>query len=406
MSVPRVAFFADSYHEVNGVALTSRAFASFAANRSYPFLSVRTGPETRHWRDGELETLEIAHSPFVLGLERDLSFDLLFLRHRGKIRKRLTAFRPNLVHVTGPSHTGILGALLAYDLNVPLVASWHTNLHEFAARRLEPKLAWLSESLRRDLVTVAERKALEWTLRFYGLARLLFAPNPELVAMLTARTGRPTHLMRRGIDTTVFSPTRRTRTDGDFVIGFVGRLSPEKDVRVFASVERALRYAGIRDYRFLMIGDGSERPWLARNLERATLPGVLTGPALAEAYANMDVFAFPSETDTFGNVVLEAMASGVPPIVCGRGGPKFLVQSGRNGYVAESLEEFAQALMDLRSHPSLRARMSKGAREAAMTLSWENVFDRVYLGYDEMLASNPGRIRSPPGQSIPLLLVQ
>jgi hypothetical protein len=137
-----VAFFTDSFHEVNGVALTSREFARHAADRGYPFFSVHTGPETRYSKNGELETFEIAHSALVLELERDLAFDLLFFRHRARLRRQLEAFRPSLVHVTGPSHVGMLGAMLAYDLKVPLVASWHTNLHEFAARRLERKLAW------------------------------------------------------------------------------------------------------------------------------------------------------------------------------------------------------------------------------------------------------------------------
>jgi len=384
-----VALFADSYHEVNGVALTSREFAGFAANLGYPFFSVHSGPRTRYWREGDFETFEIAHSPFVLGLERDLSFDLLVLRHRDRIRKKLTAFSPDLVHITGPSHAGILGAILAHELRAPLVASWHTNLHEFASSRVERMLGWLPDKWRRAAAGFTEWHSLEFTLRFYRLARLLFAPNPELVNLLATRTGRSTHLMQRGIDTSLFSPARRTRRDGEFVIGFVGRLSPEKNVRMLAELERPLRDAGVGDYRFLIVGDGSEATWLSRHLERASLPGVLRGPALAEAYANMDVFVFPSRTDTFGNVVLEAMASGVPVVVSARGGPKFLVRPHRNGYIAQTPADFARALMGLRSHPSLRAALARGARETALTLSWESVFERVYQHYSDLLARTP-----------------
>jgi phosphatidylinositol alpha 1,6-mannosyltransferase len=382
---PRVAFFTDSFHEVNGVALTSREFARFAAGQGYPFFSAHAGPETRHSKDGEFETAEIAHSPWMLGLERDLSFDLLFFRHRARLRRQLQAFRPDLVDVTGPSHIGMLGAILAFDLKVPLVASWHTNLHEFAARRLERKLTWLPARSRAWCVEHAERGALYWTVRFYRLAKLLFAPNPELVRMLSVGTRRPTHLMQRGIDTNLFSPARRTRGGDEFVIGFVGRLSPEKNVRLLADLERSLHEAGIRDCRFLIVGDGSERAWLERNLERATLPGVLSGEALAEAYANMDVFVFPSETDTFGNVILEAMASGVPAVVTGGGGPKFLVRPNRNGYIAGGLQAFTQAAANLWSNAPLRNRMAKAARADAMTRSWDNVFAGVYGRYDELL---------------------
>lgn len=405
MSVPRVAFFTDSYHEVNGVALTSRQFAQFASHSGYPFFSVHAGPATRHWKEGEFETLEIAHSPLVLQLERDLRFDLLFYRHHAFLYEKLRAFRPDLVHVTGPSHSGMLGAILAHELKVPMVASWHTNLHEFASRRVDRQIGWITPRWRHSAVQLAESETLKWTLRFYRFAKLMFAPNPELVEMLAAATGRPSYLMKRGIDTHLFSPTRRTRASNDeFVIGFVGRLSPEKHVRLLADVERSLRDHGIHNYRFLIVGDGSERPWLQENLKQAELPGVLSGNALAEAYANMDAFVFPSETDTFGNVVLEAMASGVPVIVSKYGGPKFLVQPGQNGYVAGSFEEFVDAVMDLRTHPHLHAHMAQGARATAMRHSWSAVFEQVYARYEEVYASS--RSGSPStSRNLPLALV-
>lgn len=397
MNVPRVAFFTDSFHEVNGVALTSREFVRFAAQQGYPFLSIHAGPETRFWREGALDTLEIASSPLVLRLERDLKFDLLFYRHHRRVLQQLREFRPDVVHVTGPSHSGMLGAIVAYELKVPLVASWHTNLHEFAALRVDSKLSGLGPRWAQAAANFAERETLRWTLRFYRFAKLLFAPNPELVEMLRLAANRPTYLMKRGIDVQLFSPDRRTRTGDEFVIGFVGRLSPEKGVRMLADVERRLLEYGITNCRFLVVGDGSERPWLMKTLQHADLPGVLSGAALAEAYANMDVFMFPSQTDTFGNVVLEAMASGVPVIVSGSGGPKFLVQPGKNGYVAHGFEEFVDALMDLRTHPALRVHMSHGARASAMRNSWSVVFEQVYARYQEVLAkSDSGGHSSTP----------
>ena len=176
--------------------------------------------------------------------------------------------------------------------------------------------------------------------------------------------------------------------DDDFrqVVGR-SRLSPEKNVRLLAALEQALLEKGIRDCRFVIVGEGSERPWLERNLQRAEFTGVLSGGALVNAYANMDAFVFPSETDTFGNVVLEAMASGVPVVVSREGGPKFLVASRRNGYIADNFETFVEALTDLRSHPHLRERMSAGARAAAMDHSWDSVFAKVYARYEDVLVA-------------------
>jgi len=369
MTIPRVAFFTDSFHEVNGVALTSREFARFARDRNYPFFSVHAGPETRAWSEGSFETLELKNSPAVLQLDTDLAFDLLFFRHFGRLRAALKRFQPDLVHVTGPGHCGILGAALAYQLGVPLAASWHTNLHEFAARRLARILPLFPTRLRSALCGFAERRCLDLTVQFYRLARLLFAPNPELVDMLAARTGRSTHLMVRGIDTALFSPERRDRSDTAFVVGYVGRLSPEKNVRMLAEIQRGLAEAGMEDCRFLVVGDGSERSWLQTNLRNCKLTGTLRGVELARAYAGMDAFVFPSETDTFGNVVLEAMASGVPPIVAAGGGPKYLVQSGVNGVQAATPREFADAILRLQRDDQWRGQLSANARQAAAASS-------------------------------------
>jgi len=398
---PRVAFFTDSFHEVNGVALTSREFVSFAARRNYPFFSVHAGPETAYQRQDAIETFEIANSPAILGLERDLAFDLMFYRHRNRIRSKLREFRPDLIHVTGLSHAGMLGAILAYDLKVPLVASWHTNIHDYAARRLEPALQWLGKSRQRAIANFAQKQSLNLTLRFYKLARMTYAPNPELVEMLATRTGLPAYLMARGIDTRLFSPQRRSRRGGDFVIGFVGRLSPEKDVRLLAALERGLLERGVGDCRFVIVGDGSERPWLSQNLQRADFTGVLSGEALANAYANMDAFVFPSQTDTFGNVILEAMASGVPVVVSNEGGPKYLVVPGKNGFVARTEGDFVDAAIDLRSNPDLRERMASHARAAAMLHSWDSVFENVYSRYDGVLSAGWNRMLQP---QMPLVL--
>jgi phosphatidylinositol alpha 1,6-mannosyltransferase len=403
--IPRIAFFADSFHEVNGVALTCRQFDCFAGRHQHPFFSVHTGPATKVIIDGQHRTRELALSRFSFHVERDLSFDLAFWRHLPALRKALRTFQPDLIHVTGPSHLGMLGAILSRQLNVPLAASWHTNIHEYAELRLERKLTGLSRERRIAVSQWAGRQTLKLSLRFYQLARLLFAPNPELVQMLALQTGRPAHLMERGIDTHRFSPEKRTRgrgmNDGTFVIGFVGRLSPEKNVRLLAQIEQRLIDTGIRDCRFLIVGDGSERSWLAANLRQSDFTGVLTGDALAQAYANMDAFVFPSETDTFGNVVLEAMASGVPALVGKGGGPKYLVRAGSTGLVAETPDEFAQALMDLRSHPALRERMACQARTAALQRSWDSVFENVYSHYSEILKENPSTTGNTNAAMVP-----
>jgi glycosyltransferase involved in cell wall biosynthesis len=216
---------------------------------------------------------------------------------------------------------------------------------------------------------------------------MLFAPNPELVHLLETRTGRPAHLMLRGVDTTLFSRCRRTRDRDELIIGHVGRLSAEKNVRLLVDLENILTEEGIANYRFLVVGEGRERAWLRKNLRRADLPGLLRGVPLAQAYAEMDVFVFPSETDTYGNVTTEALASGVPAIVSARGGPKFLVREGIDGFVAGDVAAFARAVITLYRDRELLACMKLRAREAAERRSWPAVFESIYENYERGFAT-------------------
>src|SRR3974390_1187775 len=124
----RVAFFADSFHEMNGVALTCRSLEEFAERRGYPLLSVHTGPETRCWDQGLVRRVELAVSSASFWIEADMRFDVRCLRHRPLLTAELERFQPDVVHVTGPSHLGILGVWASRKRRVPLVASWHTNV--------------------------------------------------------------------------------------------------------------------------------------------------------------------------------------------------------------------------------------------------------------------------------------
>lgn len=384
---PRVAFFTDSFHEVNGVALTSRRFDQFARLRQLPFFSVHAGGLTRLHTEGSVTSFEIQRSNAAFNLEAtsELSFDPLIARNRTQLLYELGKFQPDVLHITGPGDFGMLGAWLAAKLHIPLAASWHTNVHEYAGRRLEKLLSFLPEKHVRAMSAAAERQTLAGAARFYRIARLLFAPNEELVTLLRQHTGKPCFLMQRGVDSENFHPNKRDPGTRPFTIGYVGRLSVEKNVRFLARIEQALLASGQQDFQFLIIGSGGEQEWLYSNIRSAVFPGVLKGDALARAYSNMDVFAFPSFTDTFGNVILEALASGVPAIVTNGGGPKFLVRDGETGFIAGNDEAFIRSVLDLKTDPERLARMKSAAREYACSVSWDHVFENVYQAYVETL---------------------
>ena len=345
-------------------------------------MRVCAGPETKIVKDGAHIAVELKRGRPALPIEKDMAFDLsLPIRQGGMMKQLLRDFKPDVIHITGPSDVGIMGFALSQSLKIPLVASWHTNLHEYSGRRLEKGAAFLPFGMPKALGHVAEIATLDIISWLYRFARVGLAPNPELVASLQRWTKRPCFLMRRGIDTELFQPSRRDRLDGRFVIGYVGRITSEKGVRLLYDIERALQARGVTDYVFRVIGHGGELEWLRANLKQAEFPGVVKGEALAREYANMDLFVFPSRTDTFGNVVLEAFASGVPALVTDGCGPKFLIEEGVNGMVRGTDASFADAAAALAVDRHRVPAMREAARHYAMAQSWEAVFDSVYAAY-------------------------
>lgn len=387
--MPRIAYFPDSFHEVNGVAHTSRNFVAFAERQNLPFLCVRAGGREQAFEQaGELRTLELGRGWASVGIEKDLAFDALFWRHASAIRRELARFQPDIIHITGPSELGMLGAYFAWKLNIPLAASWHTNVHEYAGRRMNWLTRYLSEKQGIATERSIEAGALHVASQFYQLAKVLFAPNDELCKLLEKATGRRCHLMQRGVDTELFSSSHRTRVenDGSFVMGYVGRLSIEKNVALLIRVERELAAMGVDGARFVIVGHGNEEASLRAALTQANFAGVLRGAELARAYADMDVLVFPSHTDTFGNVVLEALASGVPAVVTGDGGPKFIVSEGKTGFISAD-EAFASAIVRLMQDRLLLQIMRTNARAYALGCSWDAIFEKVYAGYLTALPS-------------------
>lgn len=387
----RVAFFTDTFQEINGVALVSRQFAQFTHRYDFPFLCVRGGPETRTTGDGKVLQIQLKRGPLAFALDHNLSYDPAMSRHTRRIEAALLEFRPDIIHIVSPGDVSSIGAYLAWRLKIPLAISWHTNLHEFAAMRLGRVLHGLPQSTCSRATEIIEAATLRACLAFYRLGAVLYAPNAELVEVLRERTGKPVFLMKRGIDTELFNPSRRTVDDGLMRLGYVGRITPEKSVRFLKELETGLKAAGAPPFRFLVVGEGVEREWLSRHLDSADLPGIHRGEELARDYANMDVFTFPSRTDTFGNVVLEAFASGVPAVVTDAGGPRFSVNDGVSGFVTSTNAEFIERTARLLKDAALRAKMGSAGRTQALGESWDDVFRKVYEGYEAVLQNRGGR---------------
>lgn len=224
-------------------------------------------------------------------------------------------------------------------------------------------------------------RVLKW---FYTRGTILFAPNEEDVCMLKSITGRPCFLMSRGVDAALFRPLSGP-SDPVFRLGYVGRLTPEKNVRFLAELGNALTTLGRTKFEFFIVGQGSEEKWLREHVPNAVFAGVLRDTPLAQAYASMDLFVFPSHTDTFGNVVLEALSSGVPAVVTSDGGPKFLVQNGVTGYVAGSEIDFIRFVNAVMTDTETHRRMRAESRAYACRYCWTSVFHSLFSHYQEAI---------------------
>jgi glycosyltransferase involved in cell wall biosynthesis len=379
----RVAFLPDTFSEVNGVAHTARHLVAFARRRQIPFLSIHGGPRTERTSDGAVSILQLQRSPARIGLDANLDYDLLLMRYAHRVLGEVRDFGAELIHITGPGDLGAVGAYVSWALKLPLVISWHTSLHEYAGARLERLLSFTGPLPSQWAGAAAEKVSLELLRLFYRRAVVTMAPNQELIDLTHNLTSRPAYQMRRGVDTQLFHPGRRHRSGQAFRIGYVGRLTPEKNVRFLAELGSALHAKGHRNFEFAIVGEGSEEHWLRAHVPNATFTGVLRGETLAEAYADMDLFAFPSYTDTFGNVILEALACGVPAVVTNSGGPKFLIEPGVNGYVAGDAAEFTGAVEKIMTDPTLCANMRAAAIVYAARQSWDAVFESVFRTYAE-----------------------
>jgi phosphatidylinositol alpha 1,6-mannosyltransferase len=378
-NIPRIAFFPDSFLEVNGVAMTSNKLVEFAKRRGYPYLCVHAGKKTTSSTDESVKYLSLKRSPLSFPMDEDLKYDPFFQRHTNRVLQELMKFQPDVIHITGLNDVSILGSYLSWKLQLPMVGSWHTNLHEFAARRLTRMFRFLPEKMLDSMTHFTERRIMDGAILYYKMPKVVLSPNQELVDILAKGTQRSSRLMTRGVDTDTFSP------DNIFRFGFVGRLRTEKNVRLLAKLEKKLIEKGKTNFKFVIVGEGNEREWLEKNMTHAQFTGFLDGEQLSAAYANMDVFVFPSETDTFGNVAQEANASGVPVIVTNQGGPKFIIKHNESGFIAENLDDFVRFSLELMDNAEKLATMKRQSRQNALKSSWDAVFESVYDAYREAI---------------------
>ncbi len=302
----------------------------------------------------------------------------------GALRRRLDAFRPTIIHVAAPDWLGLEALNYAKARGLPAVASFHTRFDTY------PRyygMSWF------------EKHVTSYMRYFYGRCARVYAPSQSMVDELKRDgIGRDIRLWARGVEQALFNPARRDDawrrsagfSDDDVVVAFVGRVVLEKGIDVFAEAMKAAGAANPR-IRGLIVGDGPERVRFAEMLPDAVFTGYLQGEALARAYASADVFFNPSITETFGNVTLEAMASGLPCVCAAASGSRSLVDDGVTGLLvadAKDVHGFSTAIQSLANDRAHRMRLASNARTKSASFQWDAILDRLITDYQDVVDDN------------------
>jgi glycosyltransferase involved in cell wall biosynthesis len=371
----RVAVVSETYPpEVNGVAMTMGRMVGGLQARNHQVQLIRP---RQHAADsaasgGGIEEVLKPGVPIPkydslrLGLPARTALTRLWQRRR-----------PDVVHVATEGPLGWSAVAAARRLGIPVASDFHTNFHSYSRHY---GVGWL-------------RRPIEAYLRrFHNKAEVTLVPTAQMRRELSARGFRNVEVVSRGVDTTLFHPGRRDEAlreawgvrPGGRVVMVVGRLAAEKNLALAVSAFARMRE---RDpgLRLVLVGDGPERAALSRRCADAVFAGMRTGEDLARHYASADMFLFPSLTETFGNVTLEAMASGLAVLAFDYAAAREHLRDGESGLLVpfDDADAFERRAVELATAPGLDVSLGHRARATAETLDWEHIhdgFERVLMG--------------------------
>ena len=291
-------------------------------------------------------------------------------------REDLAAFAPNMVHIASPDFSARAAVKWARERDIPVLASVHTRFETYPRYYRMSFLEPVVEAYLRGI---------------YRKCDALVTPSQSMVDTLhDQRMHDDVTIWSRGVDRSIFDPTKRDPQwrrelgleDGDVAIAFLGRLVMEKGLGMFADTMDMLRERGV-PHKVLVIGDGPARAWFEKAMPDAIFAGFQTGPDLGRALASADIFFNPSVTETFGNVTLEAMASGLPVVAAGATGSASLVADGETGALVDagSPEGFADAIAPYCRDDALRHAHGAAGERASRAYSWDAINQAVVDTY-------------------------
>lgn len=365
----RIAVFSDTYlPQVNGVSKTLNLMHRYMNQAGIESIFVTpTAPE------GEEGILTLPGLKFFMYPELSLALPRYFY-----IRRIMDEFKPDIIHLATEYTVGLIGLKYALSRGGLLSASYHTNIPEYLGYYNMPTL---------------EGIAWKYLLWFHSYMHINMCPSEATAQLLNKRGMGNLQVMGRGIDEEGFSPLMRSEEirqawnipGESALLLYVGRLAAEKELDVLLE---AIKFLGDRPFRLMIVGDGPLRSELEKlRDEKVILTGYKTGEELRRIYASADIFAFPSSTETYGNVILEAMASGLPVVGPRAGGVQENIIEGYNGiyFTPHNAADMARAIIMLMDDENFRVQAGRNANQHARSRTWQNEFRQVFDTYQQML---------------------
>lgn len=373
----RVALFTGNYNHIrDGVSLTLNRLVKYLESQNIPVLVF--GPTIKEPLLKHCGELVVTPSiPLPISGRDEYRLTTSFPK---SLRERLAEFNPTIVHIATPDILGYKALKWAKKQNITVVSSYHTHFTSYL------------QYYKLGIIEGFAWKYLRW---FYNNCEHTYVPSQSMIDELGKHgITKGTRVWTRGVDINLFNPEKRDMEfrrsvgfkDDEIVVTFVSRLVWEKELKTFIQSVKNVQKMNPK-VRAMVVGDGPAQKEAEILLPEAHFTGFVKGEDLARAYASSDVFNFPSHTETFGNVTLEAMASGLPCLVADAIGSKSLVVDGENGFWAEqeNVDDFTQKLHTITSDEEMMRKMGLKSRELSKTYEWDAINAGLVENYKELL---------------------